>query len=187
MKYLLSLLLVLFLSFFGCDLITENNPTPEKVLNKKLIKLPPRSGLSVENTFSITETIDGDKGGDMELNEEYYKQNGDKVKIKAELKIKQHSFPGTVDITLTVDDIYAAISFSPAMVFEKALELDLKFEGIDLAPLGLTNGPYDFVFIDDHRNIELVSYNSFHVDEEKGKIWVSKAKLNHFSRYGFVN
>ena len=187
MKYLLSLLLVLLLSFFGCDLITENNPTPEKVLNKQLIKLPPRSGLSVENTFSLTETIDGDKGGTMELNEEYYKENGDKVKIKAKLKIKKHSFEGTVDITLTVDDIYAAISFTPEMVFEKPLELDLKFEGIDLAPLGLTTGTYDFVFIDDHGNIELVAYNGLHVDEEKGKIWVNKAKLNHFSRYGFVN
>jgi len=187
MKYLLSLLLVLLLSFFGCDLITENNPTPEKVLNKQLIKLPPRSGLSVENTFSITETIDGDKGGTIELHEEYFKENGDKVKIKAKLKIKKHSFEGEVDITLTVDDIYAAISFTPEMVFEKPLELDLKFEGIDLAPLGLTTGTYDFVFIDDHGNMELVSYNGLHVDEDKGKIWVSKAKLNHFSRYGFVN
>jgi len=113
--------------------------------------------------------------------------NGETVKIDAKLKIKKHAFEGTVDITLTVDDEYAAVSFTPAMVFDIPADLDLKFEGIDLAPLNLATGDYDFVFIDDYGNIEVVEYNALHVDESKSKIWVSKAKLNHFSRYGFVN
>jgi len=187
MKYLQSLLLVFLLFFLGCDLVTDINTPPENILNKQMIKLPPRSGLSVENTFSVTKTIEGNKGGEIKLDEEYIALNGETVKIDAKLKIKKHAFEGTVDITLTVDDEYAAVSFTPAMVFDIPADLDLKFEGIDLAPLNLATGDYDFVFIDDYGNIEVVEYNALHVDESKSKIWVSKAKLNHFSRYGFVN
>jgi hypothetical protein len=187
MKYLISSLLVFLLSFTACDLVTESNPPVENVLNKQLIKLPPRSGLWVENTFSVTETIDGDKGGEIRLHEQYVDINGETVKIDAKLKIKKHAFQGVVDITLTADDEYAAISFTPAMVFDKPAELDLKFEGIDLGELNLTEGDYDFVFVGDDGRIEVVEYNALHVDESKSKIWVTKADLNHFSRYGFVN
>ena len=70
------------------------------------------------------------------------------------------------------------------MVFDKPVELDLKFEGLDL---DLTTGDYDFIFIDDDGNIEVVAFNAIHVDESQRKIWVTKADLPHFSRYAFVH
>ena len=100
------------------------------------------------------------------------------------MKFKKNSFPGAVDITITADDEYAAVQFSPKMVFDKPVELDLKFEGLDL---DLTTGDYDFVFIDDDGNIEIVAFNAIHVDESQSKIWVTKADLPHFSRYAFVH
>jgi len=87
---------------------------------------------------------------------------------------------------MTVDDEFAAVSFTPAMVFSIPAELDLKFEGIDLAKLNAVTGDYEFVYISDAWVIEPVTYNVMNVDESKGKIWVNKADINHFSRYGWI-
>ena len=87
---------------------------------------------------------------------------------------------------MTIDDQFAAVSFTPEMVFSIPAELNLKFEGINLDTLNVVTGDYDFVYIDDYGNIELVAYNAIHVNESKGKIWVNKADINHFSRYGWI-
>ncbi len=70
----------------------------------QLIKLPPKAGLSVENTFSKTKTINGDEGGTIKLKESYVAEDGHTVKIDVKFKVKKHSFEGNVDITMTVDD-----------------------------------------------------------------------------------
>jgi hypothetical protein len=72
------------------------------------------------------------------------------------------------------------------MVFDIPVELDLEFEGMDLEELNLNEGDYDFVFIDDNGNIEIIERTWLHVKESKGKISVNKAELNHFSRYAFT-
>ncbi len=101
-------------------------------------------------------------------------------------KVKKHSFEGKVAITMWVDENNAAVWFTPHMVFNKPTELDLKFEGLDLEQLNLIEGDYDFVFINDNDSIEEIDHNGVKVKENKGKISVKKAKLNHFSRYAFV-
>ena len=151
----------------------------------QLIKLPPKAGLSVENIYTVTKTIKGKVGGLIKLKKSYVAADGHTVKIDVKLKVKKNSFSGNVKITLTVDDEFAAVKFSPIMNFKKPAELNLLFEGIDLEELNLTSGDYDFVFIDDNGNTELVGYKAIHVIESKGKIWVTNAKLNHFSRYAF--
>ena len=186
MKTTLTTLLLLACFFLGCT-DTPISPVEGDNHSYQLIKLPPKAGLSVETSFSETKTIDGDKGGDIKLKEEYETADGRTVEIDVKLKFKKNSFDGEVDITLTVDDEFAAISFSPAMVFDKPAELDMKFEGLDLEALNVESGDYDFVFIADDGSIEVVGYNALHVKENKGKIWITKADLNHFSRYGFVN
>jgi hypothetical protein len=183
---LLSLLLtVAFL--LGCA-DTPISPTDLVSKSHQLIKLPFKSGLTVETTFSASEWIIGEKGGKIKIDEKYDAPDGHEVKIKGELKIPKHAFADTdtILITFTIDDLFAAASFTPAMVFDEPLELDLKFEGLDLESLNLTEGDYDFLFIDDDGNNEVVQYNGLHVNESKGKIWVNKAELNHFSRYGFT-
>jgi hypothetical protein len=188
-KYLIPLALLATLLLFACG---DNSISPIETDNHsyQLIKLPPKAGLSIENTFSVTKRINGKKGGSIKLKESYTAPDGHKVKIDVDLKIKKNSFSGNVDITMTVDDVYAAVSFSPHMVFNKPVELKVKFEGINLEELDLTNGDYDFVYIDDEGNIEPVQHDRIDVDENKGKIKFhgrkGKAKLNHFSRYAFI-
>ena len=189
MKYLIPLALLATLLLFACG---DNSISPIETDNHsyQLIKLPPKAGLSIENTFSVTKRINGKKGGSIKLKESYTAPDGHKVKIDVDLKIKKNSFTGVKEITMTVDDVYAAVSFSPHMVFNKPVELKAKFEGINLEELYLTNGDYDFVYIDENGDIELVEHDRIDVDENKGKIKFhgrkGKAKLNHFSRYAFV-
>lgn len=188
MKKLITLSLLSFLLFFGCDQETDVfSPVQSDADSYEFIKLPPKGGLSVENTFSITKTIEGDKGGTIKIKESYNAANGEKVKIDAKIKIAKHSFTGIKNITMTIDDEIAAVSFTPAMVFSVPAKLDLKFEGIELDNLTAMNGEFEFVYFDVTTSyIESVTYNNMQVDESKGKVSVKKADIHHFSRYGWV-
>ncbi|GMR25760.1 MAG: hypothetical protein BMS9Abin39_1087 [Ignavibacteria bacterium] len=182
---LFSFLLTTILLLAGCA-DTSISPIESDSQSYQLIKLPPKSGLSVENIFSQTKLINGKIGGLIKIQERYVAANGNTVKIDAKLKVPNNAFVGNVNITITIDDEYAAVSFSPEMVFDKPLRLDLKFTGIDLEELNLTSGNYDFVYIDDDGNTEMIQYDGIEVDELKGEIRVQKAYLNHFSRYCFT-
>jgi hypothetical protein len=187
MKKILTLSLFSALLFFGCNQETDvYSPIKQVNHSYQMIKLPPKAGLSVENTFSVTETIDGDEGGTIKIKESYLARNGKTVKIDGKLKVKKLSFTGVVDITMTIDDVFAAVSFTPAMVFSEPAELKLKFEGIELENLHFLSGEYEFVYISDNWDIEPVNYNSMQVEESKGKLQVNKADINHFSRFGWI-
>ena len=186
MKITLTILLLLAIFLLGCA-DAPISPVKNENHSYQMIKLPTKSDLAVENSFSITETINGETGGIIRLDKSYIAADGHTVNIDVMLKIKPQSFPGIVDITLTADDEFAAVFFSPKMVFTKPLELNLMFEGLDLTSLNLTTGDYDFVFIDEYGNVEIIGYNAIHVNETMGKLWVTKADLPHFSRYGFVH
>ena len=186
MKTTLTTLLLLVLFFLGCT-DTPTSPIEGDNHSYQLIKLPPKAGLSIETSFSKTKTIDGDIGGEIRIKEDYEAENGETIKIDVRLKVDMHAFEGIVEITLTVDDEFAAASFSPAMVFDIPVELDMKFEGLDLEELNLTNGDYDFVYIDEDGTIEYIEYDEIEIDVSKGRIEVDDAELTHFSRYGFVN
>ena len=183
MKITLTTLLLFAVFLLGCA-DTPLSPVKNDNHSYQMIKLPKKSGMSVETEFSVTETIDGAVGGIVRLNESYVAADGHTVYIDIKLNFKHDSFTGVVDFTITADDEFAAVHFFPAMVFNIPVELDLKFEGLDLP---LTSGDYDFVFIDDFGNIEIVAFNAIHVDEPQGKVWVTKADIPHFSRYAFVN
>jgi hypothetical protein len=181
----------LFSFFFSALLLvgcTDTSISPIKPDNQsyQLIKLPPKSGLSVETIFSKTKLIDGEEGGEIKIKESYVAADGHIVKINAKLKVPENAFVGEVNITLTIDDEYAAASFSPEMVFDEPVELKMKFEGIDLEELNLTEGNYDFLYIANNGDTEIVLHDGIEVDESKGKIKLDKAYLNHFSRYCFT-
>ncbi len=186
MKIIFTTLLLFTLFLLGCA-DTPISPITNDNHSYQFIKLPKKSGMSVETIFSVTKTINGDSGGNIYLSESYVAEDGHTVSLYVNLKVKRNSYDGDATITLTVDDEFAAVSFTPVMVFDKPLILDLTFEGIDLEGLDLTTGNYDFVFIDDDGTTGVVAYNALHVNENQGKIWVIKAKLDHFSRYGFIN
>ena len=179
------------LAFLAALLIVSCTDTSIEPINSgdssvHLIKLPPKAGLYAESDFfTISDTIDGEEGGTLKIKESYVALDGHTVKIDVKLKIKKNSFQGVVPITMTVDDHYAAVWFTPHMIFDKPTELNVKFEGINLKELELLSGSYDFIYING-QYVESVDYNQIQVQEDQGKISVKKAKLNHFSRYAFA-
>ncbi len=194
MKYLISLALLATLLLFDCG---DNSISPIETDNHsdQLSKFSTKSGLSVGKIFSISKTINGDKGGTIKLKKSYVAEDGHKVKINVKFKVKKHSFKGKVDITMMVNVVNASVMFTPHMIFNKRAELEVKFEGIDLEKLDridlekLGHGPtgeYDFVFIDDDGSIETIDHDRIRADKNKGKIQVKKAHLYHFSRYAFI-
>jgi len=182
---LFSFLLATILLLVGCA-DTSISPIEPDSQSYQLIKLPPKSGMSVETIFSRTKLIDGEDGGVIKIKESYIADDGHRVRIDAKLKVPKNAFDGEVNITFTIDDEYAGASFSPEMVFDKPVELKMKFEGIDLEELNLSDGKYDFLYIDDNGNSETVLNDGIEVDESRGKIKLKKAFLNHFSRYCFT-
>lgn len=185
MKYLISLSVLATLLLIGCA-DEPISPIESDNHSYQVIKLPPKAGLSIENIFSVTKTIIGNKGGSITLKEKYKAADGHTVKINVKLKIKKHSFEGSKTITMTVDDNIAGVMFTPHIDFTKPATLQVKFEGIDLEELQVLGGIYDFVFIADDNTIEIIDHDGVKVKENKGKIQVKKAYLNHFSRYAFI-
>jgi hypothetical protein len=165
--------------------------TPELDSNSyTLIKLPPKSGLSVETAFSKTVLINGENGGEIEITENYVAPDGHTVEIYAKLSVPTNAFTGdvpitmTIDdeyftgdvpITMTIDDEYAAVWFTPHMVFSNPVELKMSFTGIDLEELMLVNGKYDLLFIGDDGTFELVGHDEVQVIESQDEIRVQKA------------
>jgi hypothetical protein len=184
-SFLFSALLLL-----GCNGETPiqpdipDEPDETDILIYELIQIPARAGGGP--SITKTETIDGSKGGQININEHYVTEDGDTVTIIVNLKAKKDCFSGNVDITMTMDDIYTAVRFSPDMVFDKPVELDVKYKGLDPDQLNFPSGEYEFLYIDDDGNTETVPSNGVVVKQEIGQISVEKAELSHFSRYGFA-
>jgi hypothetical protein len=180
-SFLLSVLLLL-----GCNEtpIQPEEPKVQENVTYELIQIPPRPAGGP--SFSAAETIDGSKGGFIKIKESYITEYGDIVEIDVKLKIEKDCFSGIVDITMTVDDVYTAVKFTPKMVFNKPIDLDVKYRGLDPDQLILTSSNYDFLYIDDNGDTETIPTNGVVVNAELGEIFVKKAKLSHFSRYVFI-
>ncbi|MFB3055568.1 MAG: hypothetical protein ACE1ZQ_00220 [Ignavibacteriaceae bacterium] len=95
----------------------------------QLIKLSLKAGQSIENTFSVTKTINGNEGGSIKIKKSYAALDGHIVKTDVKFKVKKYSFSGDVDITTTVDDVYAAVMFTPHME-EKIIVKNLSWKDL---------------------------------------------------------
>jgi hypothetical protein len=187
LSFLLSALLLL-----GCNDtpiqpdVPEGPEEPEEleIETFELIQIPTKPAGTP--TFTSTETIDGSKGGQININEHYVTEDGDTITIIVKLKVKEDCFSGNREITVTVDDVYTAVRLTPPMVFDKPVELDVKYKGLYPDQLNLTSGNYDFLYIDDNGNTETVPSDGVKVKAEIGEISVKNAKLSHFSRYAFI-
>lgn len=190
--YLLSVLLVLSLGCKGS--INSSNPVQNgnnnnyntNNANKELIPIPPDSSGTSDSLYSVTKTVVGSKGGNLVLNFNYHGLTGNHINIHAELKIPKGAFADTTDITITVDNEYAAVYFNPHMSFNIPLRLNLTFTGLDLNALNIDPSSFDFGFIDDNGNFEHIPSQTCNLNINAGLISVTGAQLNHFSRYGFV-
>lgn len=193
MKNILTILLVTIVLLFGCDTSSDLSiNSSEDNFSKSsisltpygLIPLPNKSPLWADSLFTMSQVIDGSVGGRMIMEKYYIAEDGDSVIIKADLRIPPAAFQGIETISMTVDKKYAAVHFSPKMVFADTLKLFQSFEGLHLE--NYPTGTLDFVFISDGGSIELIKKNGVQVVVPQGIVRVQNAKLLHFSRYGWV-
>ena len=81
----------------------------------------------------------------------------------------------------------ASIQLYPEMTFARDVRMDLWYIGVDLQAMGYTSsGDVDFVYFADNGDIEIIENNKSSVDLNKDQIKVMNARLNHFSRYGWI-
>jgi|PlaIllAssembly_1097288.scaffolds.fasta_scaffold06403_4 hypothetical protein len=196
MKTILKILLLAMVLIWGCDTtsdITINTPeerndnTPEPLflnVNCELIPLPNKSPLWEDSIFSISQEIDGAVGGRILLEKYYISDIGDSIAISSDLYITAGAFEGLKTISMTVDDNYAIIHFSPEMVFADTLRLFQHFEGLELDQY--PTGTIDFCFVGENGKIEIIKKNGLQIIVPQGIVRVQNAKLLHFSRYGWI-
>jgi len=145
------------------------------------LNLPP----SEMPNLVVSKVIDGNQGGNIAFDYEYQTTAGDIISIWANLFIVDESFVGIEEISMIIDNEIGTISFYPHIVFEIPAIFDAKYTGIDLSGINPNSG--DFIFQNYDGSTEQINYQEIIVKPVEGQLEVKKAKLNHFSRYGFVN
>ena len=188
MKKLLTFSLLSFLLFFGCNQESEITSPVDNSPNSqlKLISLPtPSGGLNIENDYTAYKSIDGSVGGSFWASYSYKGGPNNMVYMTSGLNFPANSFTGTKNISQTFSSTGASMVFGPPMQFNTTVYYSLKIGGLDLT--GVNPETLDFVYIDANGNMHPCEYDYVMMDENSGTLMVRKAKLNHFSRYGFVN
>ena len=186
MKKILMLIALAGIIFAGCTDVKLNNVSQPEQGTYKLIPIPRRTGLSSETAYTTTKTIDGSIGDTMTINASYMGDNGRLVTLNLTMTIPAGAFSDVRTITLTADDQYAALSCSPSMVFDKSLQLDYTYTGLDIKSLNLPKHTNGFYFISDSGNFEAIPSTGFLIDKRTGTLSVTGAQINHFSRYGWT-
>lgn len=172
---------------FGCSKDTNINApeTPAITKNAQLIKLPtPKHGLSVNTIYTTEKYISGYNGGSFWSPFSYQSNNG-QVYISSYLSFPSGSFAGSKTITQTFNTETASLEFGPAMQFNVPILYTLTVTGLDLT--GVNPATLDFVYVAQDGTITGVQYDSITMDVATGMLKVTNARLEHFSRYGFVN
>jgi len=200
MKFFSSLLIAAVLFLAGCDTgfdpvsvtqKTELQKPPalslgsgNSIINYDIIPLPARSPIFLDSVFTISKTIVGELGGQIILDRLYISDRGKLVTMLVNLIIPPNAFPGQRRITLTIDRNFSVVHCLPAMEFNFPLTLVQTFTGLDLQDYQAED--IDFVYIKKNGLIEEVERTSITVVKSLGILTVLNAKLNHFSRYGWV-
>jgi hypothetical protein len=179
-KVLLLSFFLIVLTFSGCTHFTSDPDALPTVSSERFIKMPQRTGMSVENSFFAVKLVVGAIGANIGLNVGYTGPNGP-VHIDANLDMTARSFLGIKLITYIVNDEYAAIDFFPSLTFNRPNYLDLTFTGLDLT--GVDPEHVDFYYLDGEGNLHPVEYSNKVVDIPNGILKVEGVKLTHFSRY----
>jgi len=154
------------------------------VTEDDMILLPKRSALWMDSVFTMSQEIDGTVGGRMILEKYYISDDGDSVSFKGDLTIPKGAFQGVKIITMSVDNNYAFIHFYPEMVFAKELKFSQSFKNLNLE--NYESKKIDFCFVAPDGTIEIIKRDGVQIKLREGEVKISKAKLHHFSRYGWI-
>lgn len=173
MKKSLLLILALFLFFLGCQ---ENNSILEPTNQNQSISL---NKLDAGSTFaSDSYLINGIDGGIIKVTHSWKYSNGKKSKLKAVLEIPKNAFAGEKVFSMVFNLDKNSVSMYPSpTTFDKPLKFSYKLKNVNVAYNDL-----DFKYLDGN---EIVEYDENIVDSYNGNLEVKKAKLHHFSDWGW--
>ena len=173
MKRSLLLIVALVLFFLGCQ---ENNSILEPTNQDQLISL---NKSDAGSTFaSNSYMIDGIDGGIIKVTHSWKYSNGKKSKLKAVLEIPKNAFAGKKVFSMVFNLDKNSVSMYPSpTTFDKPLKFSYKLKNVNVAYNDL-----DFKYLDGD---EIVEYDENIVDSYNGNLEVKKAKLHHFSDWGW--
>jgi hypothetical protein len=184
MKYYLVVPILAAFILAGCS--KENSivgpPSQQTQAKREWIKINTAATLAVENSYTASKSIEGSKGGTINLTQ-VYKSNGQWAIVTAKLSIPQGAFSGTKVISYTVNTDNASISFSPSpQSFQKNLSLDLTFTGVNLAGVDVSKLAFSYL---DGSTIVPAKFTYVNANIAQGLLVVIGAQLSHFSMYGW--
>ncbi|MBT8378907.1 MAG: hypothetical protein KJN64_06740 [Ignavibacteria bacterium] len=177
MKKLFLLLVLVGITFLSCSDNQESN----------FVSSNSKFDLSSPGHLYASKLINGETGDELILNQTFIDSSGREIVIYARLRVLENSFPGSTTISMipNVEDL--SIKLLPDMNFNRSVRLDLSFSGINLEEFGYTTtGTYDFAFFAVNGDVELIDSDISHANLSQNEIKVLNAKLNHFSRYGWI-
>ena len=184
MKKLLTILGLVALLFAGCSNPVENSPASGSI--KERMELGTDSLNVYPRELYIEKEIDGEIGSKITLEGIYQNYFGDTVTVKATITVPAGAYKRSKLISMRTDSHLPAMEFQPSGEFDLPLKLDLKITGMQLERYGLQDGKTDFFYIADDGTITLIKNDGLNVNLGDKKAEVKGAKLNHFSRYGFI-
>ncbi|MHB8578418.1 MAG: hypothetical protein ACYDA4_00945 [Ignavibacteriaceae bacterium] len=180
MKKILLALFALSLFYFGCSDSGPNvNPISSNTSSKTAIMLPSNISETIQSNYFVSQVINGNNGGSIELHDVYLGKNGN-VTFDGKLSVPAGAFSGSKNINMQIGN-FAGIDFSPSMVFNIPLSLTLKITGLDLQ--GVDPNSLNFYYLAPDGSTQLVQSDSIIVDVQSGTLEVINARLPHFSRY----
>jgi outer membrane protease len=184
MKYYLLIPILAIFVLAGCS--KENSimgpQSSQKQSKVEWIKINHSPSISVENTYTASKSIDGNKGGSISLSQ-VFKNDGNWALVTATLTIPKGAFSGTHLISYTVNTESAGIDFSPSpSSFNKNLNLDLMFTGINIS--GYKASDLNFAYLDGNTIVPAkLTYANANIAQ--GLLVVLGAQISHFSRFGW--
>jgi len=180
--------------------VAEQFSSPAKV---NWISLPQPINKSLRKSWTVGEFIPIGGSGSLNIQDQYEGGVHGMVSVNATIEFNAGSINPDISYfegvnylfnsdstqlwsTLTVDDDYCSVNFTPHILFDQTATLNLIFTGIDLT--GLNPDNIKFIYEADVSGEWYEPENSGIIFvQETGALGVQGAVIPHFSRYGFVN
>lgn len=184
MKHLLSIATVLAVLLVGCSKDTDITSPINDQVSVEYLTYTSEEGFGVEATYTISQMIDGEKGGFIFYGDLSKTQSGNKGNVYAACVFPSGAFSGKTKITMTLDTKQCTGTFEPSMVFDKPVSFSAMFTGVNFK--GVDISKIRFVYYDINDVKYEISSSYLHIDVKNKVLGIINAELPHFSRYGFL-
>jgi hypothetical protein len=184
MKKIIILFTLGILIIGGCSDKSLNVVEPQQTEQEELNRFGLLDDL-LNPVFTVVKLVNGIVGGTINLTHNVVGASGVQG-VSSKLTIPPLAFIGIKPISMTAEINKASFVFGPHMNFNKKLELTATFYGVDLSKLPEWPGNLSFGYIAEDGSFTPCPNSGMVYDPVKKTLFVYKAKIDHFSRYGWV-